>query len=937
MVESPFDVAAFAVQRIAAPIVAFKVANSLLGPKSFTGAFRGEGAGAAFGKSIASSTARGFMGGVGAGAATTARVAGFVGGAGSAIGAVALPYAAAMTALAGAERAIFNPYINNMKQAESIYQNFQGVSFTDAKGSASTGRGIGYKDSMRMSQDITKMGIKDMMFSTGEFRELSDMGMRSGMMDNAKSGDIVRRVKEMSDQIKLVMAVSKDPNVQSAIESLAKLQMGGASGAKATRAYSQIGMAASVAGASVQRVMDTVGAQGGYLYAQNGMTPYLGQVAAANTMSSFAAANRMGLISPEQLSRMGGVEGATQSSLTAQINASQSTLGKMMAYNHYLGGGAGGSTVGSVANFGRSMSQDPIKTMGAMLLNGNQASAKMMSERGSMSTEDQIMMIARDMPGQVNSEGKISAETAAWIMSTKMGIGQSEIIAFLENRKAETSPETLEASQKARTAFVRDQARSIVEQDNVYDTVIGRAYNKISKWGRDVTADFAESSVDPVNTLIANIKESGQEILDTNGWFGSSLGGKEVSLDSNEGDFAIDGDISKVPKSSYRMKVANGISLREDYRAITGTTTKTGTRTQRQLMKAINAAADNRDMEAGAALEAMATATDPDSKVKAKDMMTKVARKIALKSGMKSDFMRDEDIEGVVDLAADSEYKENKVDQSEFKTLDYMLSEAMGDKNRTGHDNAALLGSAVSLVGRGLSATDRRDLLETKQASDISKAFGIDSSTEDGKKILLKKIQDLTKTAELSGVNVPLLLESADQGTLDDIMKDGGARIKGKDAQSKIKAILADKSKTVEEQRAAVNKVVERAAAVEGVVKSEKTTTSLQDDAGIQKAATASVLQHESAVKALLLNKSDIDSTNFSAATTKLDSAATTFERAVRVFAASQGIDIPAETKTPAAENKQNVDNKTDVPAADIRDTISNSYLGKKLGFRRTL
>jgi hypothetical protein len=71
-------------------------------------------------------------------------------------------------------------------------------------------------------------------------------------------------------------------------------------------------------------------------------------------MAGQAAAFRSGLISPEMMARLGGVEGATQLSVTGQVNASQTTYNMMRLYNKYTSGQGGGGVMENVSNFGRS-------------------------------------------------------------------------------------------------------------------------------------------------------------------------------------------------------------------------------------------------------------------------------------------------------------------------------------------------------------------------------------------------------------------------------------------------------------------------------------------------------------------------------------------------------------------------------------------------------
>lgn len=860
-VESPFDVAAFAVQRVAAPILAFKAANSLLGPKSFMGAFRGEGVGAAMGQKMFGGVARGFMGGVGASATTAARIGGAVGVAGSAVGAVAIPFAATQLALTGAEIALFNPYINNMKQAESIHQNFQGVTFADARGNASTGRGFGYREAMGMSQDITKMGIKDMTFSTGEFRNLSDLSMRSGMLDNAKAGDITKRIKEISEQVKLVMAISKDPSVQGAIESLAKLQMSGASGTKLSSTYTKIGMHAAMAGSSVQRMMDTVGAQGEMMYAQNGMTPYLGQLAAANAHSAFASANRMGLISSEQLSRMGGLNGATQSMVGAQLMAGQTTLAKFMSFNKYMGGGEGNGVVGSVAGFGRSMAQDPTKTMGQMILYGNQASAKMMNEEGGRnSIEKQIMMIAKDLPNGVGPDGKVSAETAAVIMKNMMGLGDDQIRAFMESTRAAYSGDVFTQNVKARDGFLRDQNRAAIEQNNSYGGVIGSPIGATLKAGRAVTSFTADHFIDPVTTTVAGLKDTVSGAVDSM-WYGNTLQGKTVSATSMEGQVAL-GEISDLRAARTTTMSVND-SMLDDIRG--GSTGMA----QNKAFKKLNEATARGDKNAMAALDALRALKS--KKGFSSEEYEGFAK--TFKEGLRS-VVRGTDLEGNFGAESDfdtaareaiSHTTTDRISSDKVVKLDDVVKGIFGKNDRTTNNNLQLMGDAQALVGAGLNASMKEEdferLSKTEEFARLSKALGksgknvigdirdlnmkVQGSTVDKSLInAMRKTKDLRSALSESGGNVfsessasGTVLEAADTARrfMDSTLKEHVSEANQGLSMGSYEASVARLNKTADTFAKAVNKFARSVGATDDApVGTTTTDKSNQNSSGVE-------------------------------------------------------------------------------------------------------
>jgi roadblock/LC7 domain-containing protein len=320
---------------------------------------------------------------------------------------------------------------------------------------------------------------------------------RSGLTDNVNSKDIVKRIKDSTEQMKLIMNIANMPEMKDAIEQLSKLQKMGANVtggvySDASSTMRQLGGMASVAGTSVQKLMNTVGAQGQYLYQANGMTPHLGQMAAANSYAALSSGNRQGLISSAQMARMGGLDGATQASLTGELNASQTTYNKIANYNTQFGGGNGGSALGNLQKFGQAMSRNPMGASGAMSLYGNIMGGNQMAARGSLALDDQVWDMLKNMPGMVDSKtGKIALEKAVPYLNN-MGMSNDQIMAYASKRVSETDMGSYQASVKGIGRNHMEQQKQMVEQNTLYAGVIGRTVHSMMKGGRELTAEAGD-------------------------------------------------------------------------------------------------------------------------------------------------------------------------------------------------------------------------------------------------------------------------------------------------------------------------------------------------------------------------------------------------------------------------------------------------------------
>jgi hypothetical protein len=557
----PFDALAWTTQRIALPIAGFTAARHITkglglgwGMGSRFGAGLGSGLASGFGATAPSfggfaGTAKGLgkayqAGGMWGAAASAYTDVGFKGAMnlaargvmGTAFGAVAslaVPLVIGQGLTYGAEKGLIDPYINTRVSSKNLRENFAGITFGDAEGNAVTGGGLSNSESYKMAQQITHAGISDMTFSNTQYRQGADMMGRAGLMDNIGSKDIVKRVKDSMDQVKLIMAIANMPEMKDAIEQLAKLQQAGASIAGGTSSTASstmriLGGHAAMAGTSVQRMMNTVGAQGQYLYSANGMTPYLGQIAAAGAYSSLAAGQRMGLLSTEQIARMGGLEGATQASLTGQINMSQTLFNKMALHNSFLGGGKGGSAYGNqedtmsiTSKFSENMVADPLGTYGGMMLHSRQMAGKQIEERGSLAVDDQVYALAKNHPQVFDKNGKISLERAVPFM-LQANMSEDQIQAYAAQRLTETDPKLQSAKQKALDRNREEQLRETISQQGTYGGPIGSSIYALRKGGRAVVNGVSGTVVDPVTSVIGTF---GDAIQRTTDWavFGTTL------------------------------------------------------------------------------------------------------------------------------------------------------------------------------------------------------------------------------------------------------------------------------------------------------------------------------------------------------------------------------------------------------------------------------
>lgn len=490
----PVDTAAVIGQRFIAPTVLFGAATATL-----------SGVGQRFGAGLAT----GMFGSMAAPSVTNA--------VGGMFGSVAVPLAVGYAASRAVDAAVFQPYIRSRQMMETTMDSFSGVTFGNGYGNPISGRGLSGFQSARMGSQIDRMGIGDMTFNAAQFGGIGAMAMRSGLLDNTQAEDITKKIGSIASQIKMIVSISKDPNIQSAIAELANLQRGGAStmggyGSAAASAYSSLGMYASAAGSSIQKLMGTVGAQGQYMYQMNGLTPYLGQLAAGNAFAGFAAAQRVGLFGPAQLARLGGIEGATQSAMAAQLSGMNAPFNMMRVTNQYLGNGGTSGVVDTVSQFGALASRDPFKMRGAMSLYGGAMLSAQSKDEGMKITENNAVSILKALGRNPGQNGYDPSEIASVLES--QGMPPEQIQAYLSMRAGQTNP-TVVANQIAGfNAQMQEQVRQAISQNALHNGGLMGAVGTARRFAYGVGQNIAETMAYPVTEFVGKFMDGTMSAVD---------------------------------------------------------------------------------------------------------------------------------------------------------------------------------------------------------------------------------------------------------------------------------------------------------------------------------------------------------------------------------------------------------------------------------------
>lgn len=497
--QTPVTAAASATQNFLLPAAATIAAYTLLNrPSSALGAW------------AASSATRGVMRGLGASPSFAASAGAGMGKLGGLAGDAFLPAIPVEAAMAFSNAMVFKPFVNQMQTSNNVRRDFSGVTFGgNSYGNSVTGGGLSRRQSAGIAGGIGHIGAMDQTFSMDEVSDMADSSIRAGLYDNTKAKDLVKKTQQIVTQIKTIMQFANTSDYKEAIELMANIQRSGVTvGTQMTKFTTSMGGYAAGAGVSSQRLMNTVGMQGQYLYGANGLTPAMGQLAAGRSYSSFMAANREGLISQSLLAQMGGAEGATQSSLTGQLNAVQSPYAQIIGYNaKFAKDGAATSVVGNIARFGNQAVADPLGTFGKMeLYKGDITSG--LANKGPKFVEAMVNNMANNMSVHRNSKGQITAEQEMGMLVQGMGMDPTSARALIAEQYAAQDPGTA------------SQLRNGIRKNSIDQTM---GYMKTQNLNMGIVTPYAQTVSSGWRRMKAAVSDGLAAGLGTTGGVGDSL------------------------------------------------------------------------------------------------------------------------------------------------------------------------------------------------------------------------------------------------------------------------------------------------------------------------------------------------------------------------------------------------------------------------------
>lgn len=385
---------------------------------------------------------------------------------GSAVGGIALPILAAQAVAGAANKYVADPYISLRRNEDAMLSNAANTFVGGGAGTVMGGFGLSAQHASKLAEAFTQSGTDDTAFKREDMGIMADYAMQQGLMNdvgNMNVDDMKKRVANMADTVKLIMAVANTDSVKTAIEYMGRLKAAGITDpAAARRTMQSIGVSSAMSGVAVEQLMNTVGNQGQLMFQSQGLLPVLGQKAAIGTHAGFANAYKAGLISTENLAMMGGLDGATQNSMSGFLKMTSSQA-NMMGLHAGLPMGSG--MVETMSKFGSEYAKNPFAMMGDMIVNGRARLSEQLASTGQITAEISALKQKASQFGNIflDDDGNFKNASDLPVLMREMGLSDEEIRTKLEAWKSVQSPVYQE---RAREAATSSATRTMQQQLN---------------------------------------------------------------------------------------------------------------------------------------------------------------------------------------------------------------------------------------------------------------------------------------------------------------------------------------------------------------------------------------------------------------------------------------------------------------------------------------
>lgn len=205
------------------------------------------------------------------------------------------------------------PFTDRLRDMRSIqYQTSPMITFGSDMNQA-TGAGFSAKAARRIDKFIKMSAADDTLFKEGDYREMMRLGIENGMFDYAHSADQYKDVlKKIKKSMTTMMEVVGSSDFKDIMGEFKRMQTLGADPTRFNDVARKEQMFARMAGMSHSAMVDTFGQQGAVTFASKELSPIQGSLMAMNNAATAVMSQRLGIMDPASMARIGGVSGMAQ-------------------------------------------------------------------------------------------------------------------------------------------------------------------------------------------------------------------------------------------------------------------------------------------------------------------------------------------------------------------------------------------------------------------------------------------------------------------------------------------------------------------------------------------------------------------------------------------------------------------------------------------------
>jgi hypothetical protein len=183
------------------------------------------------------------------------------------------------------------------------------------------GRGLGQRQSVQLAERMQRMVEQGQMseFNMRDVMRITNVAGQRGMLDMAQSGEqIATQVRNVARAVRQFMMIVETPDVQQAMQAMASMRQMGLTVPETMVAARNAQQFARMAGTTTQALMATAGAQGGFMFQQQGLTAGLGMQVGMAATGGARQAIAAGAFTPQQLALASGQQGLAQTMMEGQ-------------------------------------------------------------------------------------------------------------------------------------------------------------------------------------------------------------------------------------------------------------------------------------------------------------------------------------------------------------------------------------------------------------------------------------------------------------------------------------------------------------------------------------------------------------------------------------------------------------------------------------------